>query len=92
MSLEIAKFRRNTHSRNGNYILTKEYEDKTCDVFNKYGDIIHHLDSRSAMSFRELLYQIRLDDTNYDWPPSIKYIATGLIALIECGLVVVENK
>lgn len=97
------KFRRNTHDRAGNY--KEEFRDDQLNhlqrmVWEKHGSILHMLFSSRAISYNDLLKEIRKDTTNYhysslDLPnwlegdelPDPRDVALSLVRLIEAGFV-----
>jgi hypothetical protein len=97
------KFRRNTHDRAGNYKEEFRYDQLNHFqrmVWEKHGSILHLLFSRKAISYNDLLQEIRKDNTNYhyysfdlqEWIegaalPDPRDVALSLIRLIEAGFV-----
>lgn len=97
------KFRRNTHNRAGNY--KEEFCDENLSQFQKHvwrnhGSIVHIMFSGRAISYNDLLQEIRKDTTNYhyssfdlpDWLegdvlPDPREVALSLVRLIEAGFV-----
>lgn len=95
------KFSRNTHDKDGNYREEfKNIRGFQQKVWDTHGDIVHMLDSSKAMSFQDLLDEIRNDETNYIYTvndldiwmdgslmPEPKNVALGLVRCIEAGFV-----
>ena len=103
------KFRRNTHTRDGK--VREELSDDKLNCWQKavwvaHGDIVHMLDSAKAMSYEDILNEIRSDSTNYGYHPydlqalwqegsalpSPERVALSLVRCIEAGFVEVVNE
>jgi hypothetical protein len=96
-------FRRNTHDRAGNY--KEEFNDQNLSEFQKHvweecGNIVHMLFSSRAISYNDLLQEIRKDTTNFFYGiddlgfgydccelPDPRDVALSLVLLIEAGFV-----